>query len=100
MKEQPAEAARETREAAARNEEIVKENAREIVEEKAQEEPQPNSGQSKEKEKEIKDMIMEKSGRTYNDRRPQKQIDKTRLSEKEYQKALEAQIKMYQDRER
>ena len=91
---------RETREAAARNEEIVKENAREIVEEKVQEKPQPNSGADKKKDKEVKEMIMEKSGRTYNDRRPQKQIDKTRLSEKEYQKALEAQIKMYQDRER
>lgn len=100
MKERPAEAVRETREAAARNEEIVKENAREIVEEKAQEKPQPNSGADKKKDKEVKEMIMEKSGRTYNDRRPQKQIDKTRLSEKEYQKALEAQIKMYQDRER
>ena len=98
--ERPAEAVRETREAAARNEEIVKENAREIVEEKAQEKPQPNSGADKKKDKEVKEMIMEKSGRTYNDRRPQKQIDKTRLSEKEYQKALEAQIKMYQDRER
>ena len=102
MKEHPDEAAKKSREAAVRNEEIVKENAGEIVEEKAKEEPRPNSEPDKEKEKdkEIKDMIMEKSGRTYNDRRPQKQIDKTQLSEKEYQKALEAQVKMYQDRER
>lgn len=51
MKERSAEAVRETREAAARNEEIVKENAREIVEEKAQEKPQPNSGADKKKTK-------------------------------------------------
>ena len=43
---------------------------------------------------------MEKSGRTYNDRYPKKEIDKSQLSEKEYQKMLEAQVKMYQDRER
>lgn len=93
-----ADPAKETREAVARNEEIIREDAKEIVEEKAKAERQPQSGEGKDKE--LKEMIMEKSGRTYNDRRPQKQIDKTQLSEKEYQKALEAQIKMYQDRER
>lgn len=93
-----ADPAKEAREAVARNEEIIREDAKEIVEEKAKTERQPQSGEGKDKE--LKEMIMEKSGRTYNDRRPQKQIDKTQLSEKEYQKALEAQIKMYQDRER
>ncbi len=91
--------AAEKQDTKSRNDEIIKENAKEIVAEKEKEkQPQPENG--KEKDQEIKEMIMEKSGRTYNDRRPQKKIDQTKLSEKEYQKALEAQIKMYQDRER
>ncbi len=66
----------------------------------AEQKPQPQKESKAEKEKEIKELIMEKSGRTYNDRYPKKEIDKSQLSEKEYQKMLEVQVKMYQDRER
>ena len=66
----------------------------------AEQKTQPQKESKAEKEKEIKELIMEKSGRTYNDRYPKKEIDKSQLSEKEYQKMLEVQVKMYQDRER
>ncbi len=82
-----------------KNEEAVKQTAKEIVKE-VEQKPQPQRESKTEKEKEIKELIMEKSGRTYNDRYPKKEIDKSQLSEKEYQKMLEAQVKMYQDRER
>lgn len=82
-----------------KNEEAVKRTAQEIVKE-AEQKPQPQKESKAEKEKEIKELIMEKSGRTYNDRYPKKKIDKSQLSEKEYQKMVETQVKMYQDRER
>ncbi len=67
-----------------------------VLEKKADEINQDSSlakGNNKDKE-----IILEKSNRNYH--RSQKKTDRNQLTEKEYQQALEAQIKHYRDRER
>lgn len=90
-----------------RDEKIIEEKAKEIVraekehpqeDKKEKQEPQK---EGKENSKEIKELIKEKSGRTHKESEQIRQEpNPTRLSEKEYQKALESKVKMYQDRER
>lgn len=90
-----------------RDEKIIEEKAKEIVraekehphEEKK--EKQEIQKEEKENSKEIKELIKEKSGRAHKESEQIRQEQNpTRLSEKEYQKALENKVKMYQDRER
>ncbi len=90
-------AAEEAEKTAAVQEE-AKEDAKEIVKEKNKEQP-AEKREAEAKDSSAKEIIMEKSGRSRNNRQPQKKTNRNQLTEKEYQQALEAQIKHYQDRE-
>ena len=85
---------------------IIKEKAKEIVDaekEQSYDELQTKSKDAKDAKEdtyEIKELIKEKSGRSHKiSEKIEKDKTPTRMSEKEYQKALEQQINKYQDRE-
>lgn len=54
----------------------------------------------KENKKDVKDVIMEKSGRTYNERNVVKQAEKLPAPEKEIRPEVEEQLKKYRENER